>query len=152
MNRYLSLFVILMISVMGVYAQSSVTQDDVDEIASRMYCPICENEPLDVCYNPTCIQWKREIRDLLEEGNTADEIINSFVDRYGEHVVGVPQDPFLRALSFGAPILGTILALIMGLLTFRRWQNNNTPEKSNATTEKTPPQNNYRSQIERDLM
>mgnify|MGYP000574943102 CR=1 FL=1 len=151
MSRYLSLFVILLISAMGVYAQSDITQDDVDEIASRMFCPVCENEPLDVCYNPTCIQWKAEIRDLLAEGNTPDDIITSFVDRYGQHVVGVPQDPLLRLLSFAAPILATIIALIIGLMTFRRWQNNHTPEKTKEVTEVTA-QDNYRSQIERDLM
>ncbi len=152
MSRYLAMVVIVLISAMGVYAQGTVTQDDVDEITSQMFCPVCENEPLDVCYNPTCIQWKREIRELLAEGNTAEEIITSFVDRYGQHVVGVPQDPFLRALSFGAPIVGTIIALIIGLLTFRRWQNNHTPEKVKVITEATNPQDNYRSQIERDLM
>lgn len=152
MSRYLAILVIMLISAMGVYAQSSVTQDEVDEIASRMFCPVCENEPLDVCYNPTCIQWKREIRDLLAEGNTPDEIITSFVDRYGQHVVGVPQDPFLRALSFGAPIIGTIIALIIGLLTFRRWQKNETPAKERVSIETTNTKDNYRSQIERDLM
>lgn len=151
MSRYLCLLVILLISAMGVYAQSSVTQDEVDEVASRMFCPVCENEPLDVCYNPTCIQWKREIRDLLAEGNTPDEIITSFVDRYGQHVVGVPQDPLLRFLSFGAPILGTIIALIIGLLTFRRWQSNDN-EKPKPISETSTSQDNYRSQIERDLM
>ncbi|GAB5491301.1 MAG: hypothetical protein Phog2KO_15160 [Phototrophicaceae bacterium] len=151
MSRYLCLLVILLISAMGVYAQSSVTQDEVDEVASRMFCPVCENEPLDVCYNPTCIQWKREIRDLLAEGNTPDEIITSFVDRYGQHVVGVPQDPLLRFLSFGAPILGTIIALIIGLLTFRRWQSNDS-EKPKPISETSTSQDNYRSQIERDLM
>ena len=85
----------------GVFAQSDIiTQDDVDEVASRMFCPICENEPLDQCYNPTCIQWKSEIRDLLAEGYSNDEVITSFVDRYGQHVVGVPQDPCIATLVF----------------------------------------------------
>lgn len=151
MSRYLAVFVIVLISAMGVYAQSNVTQDAVDEIASQMFCPICENEPLDVCYNPTCIQWKAEIRTLLAEGNSPDEIITSFIDRYGQHVVGVPRDPVLRALSFGAPIIGTIIALIFGFLTFRRWQKSDTSEEVSHASEASQAKDNYRSQIERDL-
>lgn len=152
MMRYLALLVIVFITAIGVYAQDVVTQDDVDDVASRMFCPICENEPLDQCYNATCIQWKREIRDLLAQGFTTDEILTSFVERYGQHVVGVPQDPILRYLSFGAPILCTVLALIIGVITFQRWRGNK--PNSDGTSSSEPAHgaaDNYRSQIERDL-
>lgn len=151
--RYLALLVVLLISAIGVYAQDDtrpVTQDDVDLIASDMFCPVCENEPLDQCYNPTCIQWKNEIRERLAAGDSADEIIASFVDRYGQHVVAVPRDPVLRALSFTAPIVATILALVIGVMTFRSWQQN-TPKTKVATQEQIASADRYRSQIERDL-
>ncbi|MGJ3240228.1 MAG: cytochrome c-type biogenesis protein [Anaerolineae bacterium] len=153
MTRYLTLFILIFVSALGVYAQSDVTADDVDEVASLMFCPVCENEPLDQCYNPTCLQWKAEIRDLLAEGMSPAEIRTSFVERYGEHVVGVPQDPFLRWLSFGAPILATIFAVAVGVFTFRRWQSNResalTPSEARLQIDDNDP---YRSQIERDLM
>lgn len=151
MSRYLTLLVIVLVSAIGVYAQGTITQDNVDAVASRMFCPVCENEPLDQCYNPTCIQWKSEIRDLLAEGNSEDEIITSFVDRYGQHVVGVPQDPFLRFLSFGAPIIATIIAIIIALMTFRGWRQHEPEVEAPVDEEKNKNVDRYRSQIERDL-
>jgi len=32
-----------------------VTDDDVNDVASQMYCPICEMEPLDTCGATTSI-------------------------------------------------------------------------------------------------
>ncbi|MEM9952336.1 MAG: cytochrome c-type biogenesis protein CcmH [Chloroflexota bacterium] len=151
MSRYLTALVIVLVTAIGIYAQDTVTQDDVDEVASRMYCPVCENEPLDQCYNPTCIQWKREIRDLMDQGLSNQEILASFVERYGEHVVGVPQDPFLRFLSFGAPLIGTLIALAIGLMTFMRWRNNQADVSVEQYDEKPKYADSYRSQIERDL-
>lgn len=144
--------VLLLLTGMTIFAQDVVTYDDVVRVSERMYCPICENEPLDECRNPTCLQWKEEIRRRLEAGQSDDEIINYFVERYGQHVVGVPRDPFLRAVSLAAPILGTLLALIIGWMTFRRWQQ--TPQVTeNVQTAAAESQttDDYRARIERDL-
>lgn len=152
MSRYLTALVIVLVTALGAYAQDTITQDDVDAVASKMFCPVCENEPLDQCYNPTCIQWKREIQDLLGQGMTEREVLTSFVDRYGEHVVGVPQDPFLRGLSFGAPIIATIIAIVIATMTFKSWQQNE-PTKSKIIVDDDTSANHdsYRSQIERDI-
>jgi cytochrome c-type biogenesis protein CcmH len=151
-----SIPILLLLFFIGttIYAQESsailITQDDVDEVASRMYCPVCENEPLDACYNTTCIQWKAEIRRRLEAGQSAEEIINFFVTTYGEHVVGVPQNLVLRILSYIAPIVGIGIALAIAFMTFQRWQKD-APKTQAASTSPSTDDNAYRSQIERDV-
>jgi cytochrome c-type biogenesis protein CcmH len=134
-----------------IFAQETVTYDDVIRVAERMYCPICENEPLDECRNPTCLQWKAEIQRRLEEGQSDDEIISYFVQRYGERVVGVPQDPFLRIVSFAAPILGTLIAIAIGWFTFRRWQANPPLAEKVSAEISQSSDDDYRARVERDL-
>ncbi len=148
------LLVIFAVPALGQEDPSVSIEEQMLEVAERMYCPICENEPLDECRNPTCLQWKAEIRRLLQEGYTEEEIISSFVDRYGQHVVGVPQDPFLRGLSFIAPIIGTLLAFSVAGYIFWQWQRAQAqaePEAVDAPKPKTAPADDYRALIERDL-
>lgn len=103
-------------------AQSEVVSDNaVIDVAERMYCPVCENIPLDECQTSACLEWQEEIRAQLGAGRSPQQVIESFVARFGDQVVGVPQDPLLRALTFIMPILATALALGLGLLTFRRF-------------------------------
>ena len=148
--KSIPILLILFFVGIGVYAQNSVTQDDVDEVASRMFCPVCENEPLDACYNTTCLQWKAEIRRQLEAGRTPDEIVNYFVTTYGQHVVGVPQDIGLKILSYIAPILGVVIALVIAFFTFQRWQQSS-PKEEKSPVQTSQNEDNYRSQIERDV-
>ena len=100
---------------------SGVSDTDVIQVAERMYCPVCENIPLDECQTTACLEWKDEIAAQLAAGRTPQQVIDSFVARFGDHVVGLPQDPLLRALTFLLPALATLLALAAGLYTFRRF-------------------------------
>ena len=44
------------------------TDDDVNRIAKQLFCPVCENTPLDVCPTEACRQWRELIRQMLSEG------------------------------------------------------------------------------------
>lgn len=119
MNRLLAGLGLLLLCAGLASAQAS--DNAVNQVAQRMYCPVCENIPLDECLTAACQEWKEEIRSQLAEGKTEQAIIDSFVARFGDHVVGVPVDPLLRALTIVLPLLATALALGVGYLTFRRF-------------------------------
>ncbi|MCA9912066.1 MAG: cytochrome c-type biogenesis protein CcmH [Anaerolineae bacterium] len=152
----IGLLAIFVLPALGQEEDPSVsTEEHMLAVAARMYCPICENEPLDECRNPTCLEWKAEIRRLIAEGYTDEEIITSFVDRYGQHVVGVPYDPTLRGLSFFAPIIGTILAFGVAFYIFWQWQRKRS-ESESKSVQKSPQagstvDDEFRALIERDL-
>ena len=113
---------LLLIAAISVKAQDGgATDNDVIRVAERMYCPVCENIPLDDCETIACVEWKEEIRAQLAAGRSDQQVINSFVARFGDNVVGVPQDPLLRALTVIMPLLATALALGLGVFTFRRF-------------------------------
>ena len=41
---------------------SAITDDQVNAIANQLYCPVCENIPLDTCGTLACEDWREEIR------------------------------------------------------------------------------------------
>ncbi len=151
MKRWLFAVTIAVMMVLGgaVAAQDTeVTTDDVNEIANKMYCPVCENIPLDDCGTAACQDWRDEIRLFLQQGMTEDEIINNFIDRFGDRVVGTPRDPVLRAMSLWTPWILAAIALVVALGTILRRQD------GNRLTEGAKPdgtQDDLRSQLERDL-
>ena len=118
----ITLFLLIIFTAALVQAQDGgATDNDVIRVAERMYCPVCENIPLDDCETIACVEWKEEIRAQLADGRSDQEVIDSFVARFGDNVVGVPQDPLLRALTVIMPLLATALALGFGVSTFRRF-------------------------------
>jgi cytochrome c-type biogenesis protein CcmH len=153
LNLLVVLLGLLMLSGMVLAQDQVITQDEVNAVAERMYCPVCENIPLDDCGTPTCVQWKEEIRLLLAEGKTSAQIVDEFVLRYGEQVVGIPQNTALRGLAFIIPLVGIVLAVLIAGMTFARWRNS--PYKLKAldddAPEPDPATDDYRAQLERDL-
>ena len=63
-----------------------VPQDDVNAVAKQLYCPVCENIPLDVCPTQACEEWRGLIRLKLSEGWSADQIKTYFVEQYGDQL------------------------------------------------------------------
>jgi cytochrome c-type biogenesis protein CcmH len=85
------LFVVLLLLVVGgAAAQGNVTQDDVNAVAKQLFCPVCENEPLDQCGTKACQDWRAEIRLQLEQGATEQDIKDNFQRRYGDRVLAEP--------------------------------------------------------------
>ncbi|MDX2161881.1 MAG: cytochrome c-type biogenesis protein CcmH [bacterium] len=153
-RRWLLLVVLAVWGALPMSAQQSiaVTDDDVNAIANRLYCPVCPNETLDACRTEACAQWRAEIRVLLESGATESQVIDSFIDRFGQRVIGSPTDPGLQALAVGAPILIGGVAAAWGILTFTRWAGK---RRVLASAPQTPPaadaDADYRAVIERDI-
>jgi cytochrome c-type biogenesis protein CcmH len=154
-----TIFVLLGVVLLAATASAqdtppdTVTYDEVNDVAARMYCPICEMEPLHTCRAQTCIDWREEIRDQLADGRSEEQIINYFVSSYGERVVGIPEDNGLRLFSLAGPIAVSLLALGIGVYTFRRWQADNATYAPQPIIETTNDggDDDYRSRLENDL-
>lgn len=159
MNRFKNTRTIMMVLfallalVVPVLAQDggAVTADEVNTIAKKMYCPVCENIPLDVCGTAACAQWRDEIRIQLEQGFTEDAIISDFVSRYGDRVVGTPQDPTLRALSLVTPwVIGALVVVLAGFSLLRWWRGRGA-QAALAPASAPVSEDDYRARLERDL-
>jgi cytochrome c-type biogenesis protein CcmH/NrfF len=153
--KTLTLLLIFMFFTVSLHAQENpsapVTYDQVNAVAEKMYCPECENIPLDKCQTPVCIQWKSEIADQLAAGQSESEIINGFVARFGDQVLGIPQDPTLRNMAVIAPYMLAVVILIIGIWTFLRWRGNRPLATSTPPSPALPDDENYRSRLEKDL-
>ena len=144
--------VFLFVASIAQAQDGAVSDNAVNAVAEKMYCPVCENIPLDECQTRACIEWKEEIRLQLAEGKDEAAVIDSFVGRFGDQVVGIPQDPVLRGLTVVTPILALFLAIALGVYTFsrfgghRRLSISDEANLSAATTDDV-----YRQRLEEDL-
>lgn len=108
---YYVIFILLLAQPLGfVFAQTSTpSDDDVNRIARQLYCPVCENTPLDVCPTKACEEWRGQIRSMLAEGKTEEEIKQYFVDYYGVRVLAEPPR---QGFFWLVPIVPTVIILL----------------------------------------
>lgn len=113
----------------GVRAQSRQPSDDeVNAIAKKLYCPVCPNTPLDVCETQACKDWRDEIRTQLSVGWDEEQILSYFVERYGERVLAEPQRSGFTSLVWILPVVGTLLGFGIVAQALRTWRNHRQQE------------------------
>jgi cytochrome c-type biogenesis protein CcmH len=98
----------------------TVTDDDVNAIARQLYCPVCDNVPLDVCGTQACADWRQEIRTQLEQGRTPQEIKAYFVERYGRRVLATPERSGVDLLVWVLPVVGVAAGAVVLVIVLRR--------------------------------
>ncbi len=88
------------------HAQQPVSDDEVNAVAKKLYCPVCENTPLDVCPTQVCKDWRELIRQQLSESWTEEQILDYFVANYGTRVLAQPPARGFTALVWILPVVG----------------------------------------------
>lgn len=105
----IGLFVLaaVLVVVRVAFAQDGgpVTDDDVNQVAKQLYCPVCENIPLDVCNTIACAEWRDTIREKLALGWGEQQIMDYFVTLYGERVLARPSTNGLTLFIWVLPPL-----------------------------------------------
>ena len=132
MKRRLGLFALLVVALCAALLSRTSSQvraqeptpsdDDVNAIASQLFCPVCENTPLDVCPTEACRQWRDLIRQMLAEGKSADEIQQYFVENYGARVLSEPPRTGLNWLVYLVPPAAFLLGAFLLFRGLRSWQ------------------------------
>ncbi len=88
-----------------------ISDDQVNAIARDMYCPICDNIPLDVCPTAACAEWREQIRTKLAEGWDRKQIEEFFALRFSDRVLSLPPARGLNLLLY----IGPALILLAGI-------------------------------------
>jgi cytochrome c-type biogenesis protein CcmH len=96
--------------------EGTVTDDEVNDVAKDVFCPVCESTPLDVCPTQACADWRELIRVQLAEGKTKEEIHEYFARQYGD---GVLADPPKRGFNLILWILPIVAVLGGGVFFWR---------------------------------
>jgi len=107
----------------SVQAQAPTpTDDEVNRIARNLYCPVCENTPLDVCPTEACRQWRDLIRTQLSDGWSESRIQQYFVDQYGARVLAEPPRTGLNWLVYILPPIIILAGVIILIRSLRSWK------------------------------
>lgn len=133
-------------------AQAPAPSDDqVNAVARQLYCPVCENIPLDVCPTQACAQWRELIRQKLAQGQTPEEIKQYFVTQYGDRVLATPPAHGINWLVYIFPPVAVLLGAFILFRAFQAWR---APTAPQAARQNPPPEKDgdeYVRRLEEEL-
>jgi cytochrome c-type biogenesis protein CcmH len=107
-------------------ADDPVIEQRLIVISEEMRCLVCQNESLAGSRSDLANDLRREIRNLIKEGKTDDQIRSFMVERYGDFVLyRPPVKPITWFLWIGPFVI--LLAGIIGLIIYLRRRNQSVP-------------------------
>jgi cytochrome c-type biogenesis protein CcmH len=107
-------------------ADDPVTEQRLISISEEMRCLVCQNESLAGSRSDLANDLRREIRTLISEGKSDDQIRSFMVERYGDFVLYRPPVKPVTWLLWIGPFV--ILGIgIAGLLMYLRRRNSSVP-------------------------
>ncbi len=94
--------------------------EGASRLEGRILAPCCWTQTIDIHGSEPSYELRREIRKRLKAGEAADTIEASFVQRYGQRILAVPDSSPLGGLATGLAI-GFGGAGVAGYLMLKRW-------------------------------
>jgi cytochrome c-type biogenesis protein CcmH len=100
-------------------ADDPVVEQRLISIAEELRCLVCQNESLAGSRSDLAMDLRREIRGLIQQGKTDQEVRDFLVTRYGDFVLYRPPVKPTTWLLWGGPFV--LLAIgLAGLIAFLR--------------------------------
>lgn len=107
-------------------ADDPLTEQRLISISEEMRCLVCQNESLAGSRSDLANDLRREIRILIKEGKSDEQIRTFMVERYGDFVLyRPPVKPITWLLWIGPFVI--LLIGIGGLLTYLRRRERSVP-------------------------
>ncbi len=113
----------------------------VDEIGANLMCQCGCTMVLNTCECGTAEQMRTEIKAMLDQGKTKDDILSFYVGKYGDKVLSAPKAEGFNLSAYITPFAAILASGAVIALIVRRWvmQTRNAPaEPILAPTTVTP--------------
>lgn len=127
----------------------------VYEVGSQLKCPVCQSES--VADSPALIaqQMRGVIRQQLQSGRSEQQVMQFFINTYGEQIVWSPPWQGFTLLAWLVPIGLVLIGAVLLFFTLREWRTiapatMDEDEKALAAIDE-PELERYRVQLEQEL-
>jgi cytochrome c-type biogenesis protein CcmH len=104
-------------------AASGVQEDPLErevlEISKTLRCAVCQNQPVSESNSDLAKDMRQIIREQLVAGKSREQIVQYFVERYGDYVLMKPPTERAGLLLWIAPLVLFVILAVAGWLYLR---------------------------------
>ena len=132
--------------------RTPVTLNEEQESRARglegeLRCPVCRSQSIRQSRSFMAEDMRRQVRTLIAEGRSDDEIRQYFVDRYGTWVLLTPPKGGFNLAAYLLPALVVLIGATGVVLAARRWSRTS----QGAETPVPPPDSPELARLEQEL-
>jgi cytochrome c-type biogenesis protein CcmH/NrfF len=123
---------------------------DFNDVEAALMCDTC-NVPLTIAESPRADQERAQIRRLIAQGKTKQQILDAFVAEYGPNVLAEPKGGGGAIAVWLVPGVVIVIAAIGVVLLLPRWRRRRAAGGERKSEEEEPLSKDDAERLERDL-
>jgi cytochrome c-type biogenesis protein CcmH len=100
---------------------AAAPQTTLNDVEDEVMCDTC-NVPLNIAESPRADQERREIRDLIAQGLTKQQILDRLEQRYGPTILASPKKGGAAVALWAVPAVALVAVLALLLVALPRWR------------------------------
>lgn len=133
--RKISLTCLVLMSILLLNISPALASSQSD-IENGLICPACFDDGMTVaaCADSTAQQIKEDVRQKLAIGQTKQQIIKTYVDKYGEKILTSPPKKGFNLMAWVIPFLGIAMGGVLIYFALSRWVKVPNAKKGHAKT------------------
>lgn len=106
------------------------------------------------CNHVTCdsaLPLRAEIRGLIDKGQSKEEIVKAFADKYGEKILSSPTTTGFNLLAWVTPFVVVSVAIALVLMIVSKWGRRTTAASASVQSTTVAPRTANEDLLEREL-
>ena len=93
-------------------SEAVFSESEAQGIDRMIMCPVCPAETIDQAQVQIALQMRAMVREMLGEGKDREEILDFFVERYGQDILGAPPKSGAALVAWLLPAGGVLAAVV----------------------------------------
>ncbi len=93
------------------FPEPTFSESQAQGIDRMIMCPVCPAETIDQAQVEISRQMRVIVREMLAEGKDRDDILDFFVERYGQDILAAPPKSGANLVAWLLPVGGVMAAL-----------------------------------------
>ena len=94
----------------------------ISKIEGELIAPCCWTQTVEVHDSQKAEEIKMQVTLLVSQGKSEDEILDTFVDQYGEEILAAPRASGFNLVAYVLPFAVVLLGLVALSFTVLRWR------------------------------
>ena len=112
-------------SYMSFHNSTQETLDQhVQRVASQLKCPVCQGESVAESQVSIAQEMRGVIRQKIQQGESDQQIIQFFSDRYGSQIVWSPSVSGFGVFAWAVPVMLLLTGIGIVFMTLQSWRTN----------------------------
>lgn len=142
---------LILCALLAVTAVSGATdlESRARDLEGKLMAPCCGANTVREHDSGAAMEMRAEIRRMLSEGRTEEEILDFYVAKHGTKILAMPEARGFNLVPYLVPMLLLVLGAVFVYVAMRRWRGGPAAEAPVKAVAKLDPA--YLERLERDI-